>query len=453
MEKSSKQDLNRNFIAIFLLYMAFFNCNMILSVNIENLLLYLPDTTASGIALLVAFALLVQIISLLFFSSYVTNITEKYSRKKLFLISNIMVCVGFLTVAMSVNFTMFFIFYLFANFGNGSYLPLGFAIIGDSFPPKERGHKFGLMNFALLMGSGGGIIFGGLIGSLGGPIGWRIAYCFAAFLVLTAIIRYYQWGIEVSKGQADPEFNDLEIDNQKFDYKITVSNFSQILKKKSVIGIYIVVILTAITTTTMGTWAIYFISMKIDSPYATFIASTLVILTGLGGLFGTIFGGKMGDSLSHKGKVRGRTVISLFATLLAIISNMIFYLFLPFNGNIIIFSFMLFFFVGFIAMFLASVPVGNIYAIYSEVCVPENRGLANAMSGLMAKAGGVIGNLIVSALIISSVSNLSLAVSFLLSISLIGSFSWLLPYFYYPKEAQKLRDLMAERRKELDLRK
>ncbi|TFF97666.1 MAG: MFS transporter, partial [Promethearchaeota archaeon] len=312
MEKSSEKDLNRNFIAILLLYMAFFNCNMILSVNIGNLLLYLPETTASGIALLVAFQLLVQIISLLFFGSYVTNITEKYSRKKIFLISNALICIGFFMVAISINFTMFFIFSLIANFSNGAFLPIGFAIIGDSFPPKERGNKFGLMNFALLMGSGGGIIFGGLIGSLGGPIGWRIAYCVAAFLVLTAIIRYSQWGIEVSKGQSEPEFNDLEAANQTYDYKIKFSNFSQILKKKSVIGIYIVVIFTAITTTTMGTWAIYFISMKIDSPFATFIASTLVILTGLGGLFGTIFGGKMGDSLSQKGKVRGRAVLSLF---------------------------------------------------------------------------------------------------------------------------------------------
>ena len=452
MEKSSKQDLNRNFITIILLYMAFFNCNMIISVNIGNLLIYLPETTAAGIALLVAFQLLVQIVSVLFFGSYVSNITEKYSRKKIFLISNSMICIGFFMVAMSINFTMFFIFSLIANIGNGAFLPIGFAIIGDSFPPKERGNKFGLMNFALLMGSGGGIIFGGLIGMIG-PIGWRIAYCFAAFLVFGAIILYYRYGIDVRKGQADPEFKDLEADNQKYDYKITFSNFSQILKKKSVIGIYIVVILTAITATTMGTWSIYFISMKIDSPYAIFIASTLIILIGLGGLFGAIFGGKMGDSLSQKGKVRGRAVISLFATLLATISNMIFYLFLPFNINIIIFSFMLFFIVGFISRVLRAIPGGNIYAIYSEVCVPENRGLANSMNGLMAKTGGIIGNLIISVLIISSISNLRLAVVILLSISLIGSFLWLLPLFYYPKEAQKLRDLMAERRKELELRK
>ncbi|TFG00639.1 MAG: MFS transporter, partial [Promethearchaeota archaeon] len=116
-------------------------------------------------------------------------------------------------------------------------------------------------------------------------------------------------------------------------------------------------------------------------------------------------------------------------------------------------SFMLFFIFGFIAMFLSSIAVGNIYAIYSEVCVPENRGLANAMNGLMAKTGGIIGNLIISVLIISSISNLRLAVVFLLSISLIGSFLWLLPFFYYPKEAQKLRNLMAERRKELELKK
>ena len=452
MEKSSKQDLNRNFIAIFLLYMAYFNCYMILSVNIGNLLIYLPDTTAAGIALLVAFQLLVQIISVVFFGYHVSKVSEKDSRKKIFLISNSMICIGYFMVAISINFAMFFIFSVIAVIGNGAFLSIGFAIIGDSFPPEERGNKFGLMNFALLMGSGGGIIFGGLIGRIG-PIGWRLAYCFAACLVLGAVILYFLHGIEVTKGQADPEFSDLEADIQNYDYKITFSNFSQILKKKSVAGIYIVVILTNVTATTMGIWAIYYISMKIDAPDAAFIAALLVILTGIGALFGTIFGGKMGDSLSQKGKLKGRAVISLFATFLATIGGVIFYLILPFNANTLIFSFMLFFIVGFISMFLGSIPAGNVYAIYSEVCVPENRGLANAMNGLMAKAGGIIGNLIISVLIISSISNLRLAVVILLSISLIGSFLWLLPFFYYPKEAQKLRDLMAERRKELELRK
>ncbi|MFX1258179.1 MAG: hypothetical protein ACFFAN_09990 [Promethearchaeota archaeon] len=86
MEKISKQDINRNFLTNFLFYMAYFNCAMILAVNIGNLIIYLPGTTAAGIALLVAVLLFVQIISILFFGYYADKISEKHSRKKILLI-------------------------------------------------------------------------------------------------------------------------------------------------------------------------------------------------------------------------------------------------------------------------------------------------------------------------------------------------------------------------------
>jgi phosphotransferase system glucose/maltose/N-acetylglucosamine-specific IIC component len=94
--------------------------------------------------------------------------------------------------------------------------------------------------------------------------------------------------------------------------------------------------------------------------------------------------------------------------------------------------------------------VGNQFAIYSEVCLPEVRSTANAMNGLMVNIGGIIGNLLLSSLIENNLSWLPIAVSLVLFVWLAGTFLWIITYFYYPKESKNCSDILLERRKELE---
>jgi MFS family permease len=105
---------------------------------------------------------------------------------------------------------------------------------------------------------------------------------------------------------------------------------------------------------------------------------------------------------------------------------------------------------GFSGYFLVSLCAGNIFAIYSEVCVPELRSTANAFNGLMVNMGGIIGNLLLSFLIESDMTLMPFAISLVLIIWLFGSLLWIVPFFTYPKESRELRNIMAERRIELD---
>lgn len=99
---------------------------------------------------------------------------------------------------------------------------------------------------------------------------------------------------------------------------------------------------------------------------------------------------------------------------------------------------------------LATFSSGNQFAIYSEVCLPELRSTANAMNGLMVNIGGIIGNLLISSLIERNMSLLPIAVFLVLFIWFIGTFLWIIPYFYYPKESKDCSDILLERRKELE---
>ena len=108
--------------------------------------------------------------------------------------------------------------------------------------------------------------------------------------------------------------------------------------------------------------------------------------------------------------------------------------------------------VGFIGYWLASWPVGNQFAIYSEVCLPETRGTANALHGMMVNIGGVIGNFILATTIVADMVT-PMHVAILLVFWLAGGLLWIIPYFTYPKEAGECRETMLGRRAELEKRK
>jgi hypothetical protein len=105
---------------------------------------------------------------------------------------------------------------------------------------------------------------------------------------------------------------------------------------------------------------------------------------------------------------------------------------------------------GFLGYMFATFSIGNQFAIYSEVCLPEVRSTANAMNGLMINVGGIIGNLLLSSLIERDMSCLPIAVSLVLFIWLIGAFLWIIPYIYYPKESKECSNILLKRRKELE---
>lgn len=197
-------------------------------VNIDNLLLYLPKTTEFGIGFLIAATLIVGIICILFFGYFTDKIAEKYSRKKIFILTNLVWIIGYGLASLSHDYYYYLIFLIISAIGSGAFLPIGFSMIGDFFPPKERGKKFGSMNFALILGNGMGIISGGLMGSyIPGSLGWRFTYIFGFILGIFAIIPYIFKGIEPERGRAEPEFENFE-GQINYNYKITFNSLIEL---------------------------------------------------------------------------------------------------------------------------------------------------------------------------------------------------------------------------------
>jgi MFS family permease len=438
----------RSFRDILLIYAAIYVCLGFLPVNMPEIIENLAGASAAGMAITLALHFSTLIISTLSFGYYGEKLAEKYSRKRIFLFTNLIWVCAYGLISISVNYINFLILIGIGAIGIGAFIPLGFSMIGDFYPPKERGDKYGWMQIGLLIGSGGGIIFGGLLGYI--PlIGWRIAYGLGFGLGLAAVIGYFLAGIEPKRGREEPEFQDFKGDIN-YNYKITLTKIKELFKSKTIAAIIISMLFSGIATTTLGNWwNLYLVDYKYDN---SFLMTVVYLLSGLGAIPGSMIGGRLGDKYFKRGKLRRRVIISIIGLIPGILLWLTFYIspFYRATDLQIILSTIFMIVIGFTGYLLSSFPVGNQYAIYSEVCVPEARGTANALNWMMVNLGGIIGNLILIPFIEANMSLLPWAITSVLLIWFFGSFLWIIPLFTYPKEAKKCSELMLKRRQELE---
>jgi len=434
----------------FLIFMIYF-CIGILPVNLDNILINLSGTTKLGIGISAASYLLVVSVSLIFFGYFEDKITEKKLRKKIFIFTNFLWVIAYGLISISINFQFYLLFTVIGAVGIGAFVPIGYSMISDYYFPKDRGKKYGSIHLGLILGTGVGIIVGGLLGSYAGPNGWRIAYAVGFIFGLLAVINFILKGRDPKRAQAEPEFKDFE-GELIYDYKIDIKRMESLFKKKSLISILIYTFFSGIAVSTIGTWGIFYMTSKFSGTYAEISAVTLHLLTGAGILPGAILGGKIGDSFYRSGKIRGRVVLT-FAGLISGITCLLAFFLLPISEasqleNALTWIFFLI--IGFLGYFLVSLSIGNVFAIYSEVSAPESRSTVNAFHNVMINLGGIIGNLLFSALIESDISLMPFAMALVLLFWLVGTSLWGITYLYYPREFKECRELMAERRKELE---
>jgi MFS family permease len=447
MDDVYRKRRDSTFLCFLLIYGALFICRSVLPANLE-LIKDALDSSRTAIAWVMGIDLLVLTVSMLFYGYFGERIAGKISLKTITQLGWV-ICFGLISI--SLNFFQYATFYILSACFRGAFVPLAFTMVGDFYPPDERGSKFGWLNFFLLLGSGVGLIFGSLLGALS-PIGWRWAYCLGVIMALASVSMYTLWGISPERGKFEPEFQDLQ--EVQYDYKMSFSNIKKLFKMKSVAALILSVLVSGIATTTLGIWELdYFKTSQlvILGGSAGLFALLFVILAGLGGLPGNIHGGKLGDKYYNSGNLKGRVTISILGIASGVGCLCGFFLIPLFGGApwITVLSAILIIGLGFAGYWLASFPVGNQMAIYSEVCLPEVRSTANALHGMMVNIGGAIGNFLLATTITADEVT-PIHVAILMAFWLGSGLLWIIPYFTYPREARECREIMSQRRGEME---
>jgi len=253
---------------------------------------------------------------------------------------------------------------------------------------------------------------------IGGLVGWRIGFGIGFSLGIVIILPYFGIGIDVD-GKIQKRDKGVQ-----YDYKITLQKLTTLFKMKTVSGIFFAVLYSGIAISTLANWGIFYLQNELGTPS---IALGFYILAGLGALPGAIIGGKLGDKFHHIMKYRGRIIVSFSGLVIGISFLLLFYSYISKSPLLVI--------LGFLGYFLFSFANGNQFAIYSEMCGPKSRALANAMNGVMLNIGGIIGNVLTSFLVQEGSSGLSFAIWMVLIIWLCGTSFWVISFLHYPLEA------------------
>ena len=413
----------KTFWNIFFLYFMIYFCFGIIPPSIDDFLVSLPGTSRFGIGLIIVTSLMVGVMSMLVFGFVGAKIK---SRKRLFILTNAVWIMGYFFLLLSPNYAWFLVCISISTIGTGAFLPLGFSMISDLFIPKDRGKKFGLMQFGVIMGNGLGIIFGTIFGAFGSE-GWRYSYLILILISIPFLIKYTLSGLDPERGWLDTHYLRAHIHQ---DYRITINDIKQMMGTRSILGILISVLIAGVAVSTLGNWGIFYLRTRLNCEA---MASTIYLLAGIGGLPGTIIGGKIGDILFKRGKRQGRSLVSIVGLLFGGWNLYLFYIVSPSL------------FTGIFGYFFTSFSIGNQFAVYSELCIPELRSSVNAMNGIMTNLGGIVGNLVISSLIQSNFELVTFSIQFVILMWCLSSAFWIFPLIYYHRDEASLRTTISMR--------
>ena len=361
-------------------------------------------------------------------------LADKLSRKKVILFGTGIWGIWTVLVGFTQNFGQLLTIRAISGIGLGCLMPATFSIMSDTFPPKDRGKALGMMEAIGVLG----IIIATLgLGYLATPTLWRWGYfLLGGFSVISGLVVWYLVS-EPVRGEAEPELaGKITRENAK-KFGLQFRDLPRVLKIPTIwvaigqglAGSMPWVVMQAF----MITWLVN--ERNIPSEQATIVFAGIVV----GTVFSNIIGGYLGDWAEQKSPKYGRTIIGQISIISGIPLTFILFTqtadwsLLGITG------------LAFGTALMISWPgKGSKEPMMQGVVPPELRGTAFAMttfieSGFAAVAGIVAG---------------SLADRIGLSNALIWTvpFPWIicallfsLFYFTYPKDALKLRQLMAER--------
>ena len=260
--------IKRTFSLILSLYFCIYFCLTTIPANIDNLIATFGNFAQFGIGIVIICNLFAGTISMLLFGYYTEYLSKRLTRKRLFVVTNLFWIIPYGLLGFSSNYGMFITLIIIGALGNGAFLPIGFSIIGDLYESEERGNKFGLMQFVLILGNGMGAIFGGVLG-------WRLNFAVGSVIGLLTLLGYMYYGNDPNQ-----EISSLE-EIESYQYKITYQDLVQLAKTKTVLGVLLYVLVTGIATSVLSNWAIFHLSLQLSSKS---YAISMYIFAGLGAL-------------------------------------------------------------------------------------------------------------------------------------------------------------------------
>lgn len=206
----------RNYVLIMLTITSMFNIadRLIMSILLEDIKAEFSLTdTQLGLLAGLAFALFYALMGL-----PIARLADKFNRKNILAASLIFWSAMTAFCGLATGFATLFLARLGVGVGEAGGSPPTYSIIADYFKPSERARAMGVYVIGAVLGTGGGLIVGGLLGEW---LGWRLTFfVLGAPGVLLGILLFFTVK-EPQRGRFDMG---SEADKQATDIKKTIKS-------------------------------------------------------------------------------------------------------------------------------------------------------------------------------------------------------------------------------------
>ena len=307
-------------------------------------------------------------------------LSDKHSRKRLLLYSVLLAETACLLTGFVENYNQFFWLRSLTGIGIGAIIPITYSLIGDFFPAEKRSLVSGLLSLVV----GLGIVGGQLLAGIGGEqFGWKACFIIVSVPNFFVLIFYYFFGKDPKRGSSDRSL-----------VKPSETKIITIFKIKTNLLVFIQGAAGSIP------WAVFFVFLvdylAYDIGFSVKNATIVVSVIGVSAIFGSFFGGVIGNIVFNKNP-KFQPLFSGLSTLIGTIPTAIIINLEPGTDLKMIYAIIM----GVFSGFFITVTAPNMKAVLMNVNGHKTRGKVFALYNLADDLGRGFGPVIISFLILA----------------------------------------------------
>jgi predicted MFS family arabinose efflux permease len=359
------------------------------------------------------------------------RLSQSYPRKYLLIISVLLGEIPCLLTAFATNYFEFFLCRVFCGFGLGGVFPILFAIIGDYFTPKSRVTATAYVSLSMGLGVGIGQLVGGILGEADPINGWRNSFIYMSVPSFLFLGIYSLFCREPKRGGGDLE---LKNTNGEWEHRLSFNDLKKVLSKKTNLSILLQGIPGCVP------WGVFFVFLVdyYERVYhlSKVEASGLLTFAAVGIFLGTFLGGILGQKLFNKNPSYQPIFISI-----SIFLGIFPCLYLLYAQTTVQTGF--FILVNILAGFIISSPIANVRSMLISANLPNERSSVFAIYNLTDDLGKGLGPAL-SAIILSSIPDRSVALSISILFWLPCALLWIPAILHFKKEEEEVHILLKD---------
>lgn len=373
-------------------------------------------------------------------------ISDRYSRKKVLIFGTGVWGLWTVAVGLVPDFGSMLVVRAISGLGLGCLMPATFSLLGDHFPQSKRGRALGVIGLVGLMGTVLGVLALGFVAT---PELWRWGFIGLGIASILTGVAIWLWVEEPPRGSAEPELAGLMTHDNEKRYTI---NWRDTFSTLQIPTIWAAIAQGITGTMPWVVMSVYFINwMVTDLGFSNAItfedpngsAPLIFAIVVIGAAVSNLLGGIIGDFAEKRSWRYGRTVIGQFSVFSGV---PLMYILISQGQNM---SFPQLFGLAFITALLIGWPGrGAKEPMMQAVVPPEMRSSAysvvNLIEGGLSAFSGLIAGTIADSYGLTTALLWTIPFPWLICTLLFTAF-----YFTYPKDALRVRSLLAQRREEL----